>query len=121
MPDSVKLWIDKAREDEQVVRLIEVAGGPLSLAGYHLQQAAEKRLKARLVQAGVKPAKSHDLVALATELSVDIPEVIWESLGSLSILAWTTRYPGFDELDSSRYEGISADYQNVVSWLEGLS
>ena len=120
MLDSIKLWIDKAKEDEQVARLIEDAGRPLNLAGYHLQQAAEKRLKARLVQVGKKPAKTHDLVALATELSVDIPEAVWESLSSLSILGWTTRYPGFDELDSSRYVLISAEYENVVSWLEAL-
>ena len=72
------------------------------------------------MQVGVRPAKSHDLVALATELSIDIPEAVLESMRSLSILAWTTRYPGFDELDSSRYEGISADYRNVVTWLDGL-
>jgi len=121
MPDIVDVWIEKAKQDERVSRLIEAAGEPLTLAAYHLQQAAEKRIKARLVRAGVKPKKTHDLVALATDLSVDLPDTILECLTSLSILAWTTRYPGFEIKDETDYREILSDYQNLVVWLEGLA
>lgn len=120
MPDNPKSWLDKAKEDEQVARLIEDAGAPLSLAAYHLQQSAEKRLKARLIQVGLKPAKTHDLAALANELAIEISDAVWESLRAVSILAWTTRYPGFEIRDATQYQEIFADYQTVVTWLESL-
>jgi HEPN domain-containing protein len=47
--DAVRVWLEKAEEDERVVDLITQAGGPWNAAAYHVQQAAEKRIKATLV------------------------------------------------------------------------
>ena len=45
-PGAVQAWLEKADEDVSVFNLIRAAGGPWSQAAYHLQQAAEKLVKA---------------------------------------------------------------------------
>jgi len=56
MPSSaVQQWLDKAAEDEKTVGILKAAGGPWAIVAYHIQQAAEKRIKASLVAAGVAP------------------------------------------------------------------
>ncbi|MDR3689896.1 MAG: HEPN domain-containing protein [Fimbriimonas sp.] len=57
-------WVEKAVEDEDVVALIRTNRGPWSIAAYHIQQAAEKYIKAVLVEAGIAPPKTHDLPQL---------------------------------------------------------
>jgi HEPN domain-containing protein len=65
MPSSAtRQWLDKASEDEAVAALLRTHGGPWSVAAYHVQQAAEKSVKAALVEAGVAPPKTHDLQQL---------------------------------------------------------
>jgi len=63
---------------------------------FHAQQCAEKYLKARLSEAGVRFSKIHDLVALL-ELALPV-EPTWEEfredLAYLSDFAVTFRYPG---------------------------
>ncbi len=63
---------------------------------FHAQQCAEKFLKARLVEAGVKFTKIHDLTALL-ELVLPIEpswEAFREDLAFLSDFAVAFRYPG---------------------------
>jgi len=63
---------------------------------FHAQQCAEKYLKARLFEAGLRFAKTHDLVALLD--GVLGVEPLWESLRVdlhvLSQFAVDFRYPG---------------------------
>ena len=63
---------------------------------FHAQQCAEKYLKARLCEAGIGVAKTHDLVALMEQgLTV---EPSWESfredLAFLTDFSVSFRYPG---------------------------
>jgi HEPN domain-containing protein len=63
---------------------------------FHAQQCAEKYLKARLTEAGVRFAKIHDLTALL-ELVLPIEpswEAFREDLAYLSDFAVAFRYPG---------------------------
>lgn len=47
MPSShTPQWLAKADEDIRAVELLHLAGGLWSMATYHLQQAAEKYIKA---------------------------------------------------------------------------
>ncbi len=65
MPSSgAQEWLDKAAEDEETVRLVSENGGPWAVAAFHLQQAAEKILKAALIESGVLPPRTHDLTSL---------------------------------------------------------
>lgn len=95
MPSSAAQgWLDKAAEDEAVIALVRAAGGPWSMAAYHVQQAAEKYIKAALVEVGIAPPKSHDLSNLLTlhPKGTANPAVL-TAAAMTSAFAWLTRYP----------------------------
>lgn len=117
MPDnSAQSWLLKAREDETVVAVIANAGGPYGIAAYHVQQAAEKYLKAALVSVGITPPRSHDLVQLVSLLPAEtVSEEVLDAAGSLSVFAWMTRYPGGPEIES--YDLVKARKNSICSRL----
>ena len=62
MPPSrqMQLLLSKARQDEYVVdKFVRDPDAPDEVYGFHAQQAAEKLLKAILVQAGIEVPRSH--------------------------------------------------------------
>lgn len=67
-------WLNRARRDLVRVRvLLDVDDS--EGAGFHLQQALEKALKALLLAQGVLPRRTHDLVALLNEAASFIPDL----------------------------------------------
>ena len=91
-------WISKAEGDFAIVERESRARKNPSYDGicFHAQQCAEKYLKARLCEAGVPFAKTHDLVALL-EMALPLEpgwESVRENLAFLSDFAVTFRYPG---------------------------
>lgn len=90
-------WVQKAEEDFEVAKWIEK--GPTTAFNaicFHCQQCIEKYLKARLSEAGVAFAKTHDLDVL---LNLALPiEPAWAALRpqfiSLKPFSVETRYPG---------------------------
>jgi HEPN domain-containing protein len=107
--DDVDLEIDAAR------RL--VADPPNRLAAFHLQQAAEKLVKAVRLNRGLRAIADHDLEALVDELPHDDP---WRAklrvLEPLSAYATTYRYPS---PTGKRKGGPSAD--EVLVWIKTIS
>ena len=94
MPSSgAQEWLDKADEDERTVGILQVAGGPWSVAAYHVQQAAEKLIKAALVNAGVPPPRSHDLSHLLSLHPLTVEPDVHHAAAMTSAYAWLTRYP----------------------------
>jgi HEPN domain-containing protein len=63
---------------------------------FHAQQCAEKYLKTRLTEAGIRFGKIHDLVALLDQVLEIEPawESLREDLAYLSDFAIAFRYPG---------------------------
>lgn len=63
---------------------------------FHAQQCSEKYLKALLIERGVTPPKTHDLVALHRILAPVSADWQWpvEELRLLTRAAVTSRYPG---------------------------
>lgn len=118
MPSNWKAWIEKALEDERIADLAASAG-LWSGAGYHLQQAAEKRLKAVVARRGGRPRKTHDLSELATEIGIEPNEELNEILERLTALAWRTRYPGWD-LSEDEFNDRRVDHAKFVAWLDSL-
>ncbi len=115
--DAVRSWLDKAAEDETVFALIRSAEGPWSQAAYHLQQAAEKLVKAALLSTGVAPPKSHDLVhllGLFPELT--IPKAVEDGAMTLSTFAWITRYPGSSRIERAHVEEAERHFREVEAW-----
>ncbi len=58
-------WLERGNSDLKSARLLLRGKGPADTICFLCQQAAEKYLKGFLVYKNVKPARIHDLVALA--------------------------------------------------------
>lgn len=115
---SAQSWLLKAREDETVVAVIANAGGPYGIAAYHVQQAAEKYLKAALVSVGITPPRSHDLVQLVSLLHAEtVSEEVLDAAGSLSVFAWMTRYPGGPEIESYDLVKAQQEFDLLKTWV----
>ncbi len=100
MKPSTREWIKKAEEDYLAAQaLSRKRKVPLNDAAcFHYQQSAEKYLKARIEEQGLRIPKTHDLDALLTVL---LPiEPLWAALRvallRLSDYAVHFRYPGHE-------------------------
>ncbi len=60
-------WFNKALQDVRTVEILLRAQGDAEVAGFHLQQAAEKYLKGYLLSQGWKLERIHNLEALLNE------------------------------------------------------
>ena len=91
-------WIEKAEGDFNLLeREIRARKNPnYDAVCFHAQQCAEKYLKGRLIEAGIKFPKTHDLVLLM-DLTLPV-EPLWEihrdALSFLSGFGVEFRYPG---------------------------
>ena len=91
-------WVKKAEGDfASAQREVRARKSPNhDAAGFHAQQCVEKYLKGRLLEAGIRFSKTHDLVLL---LHLILPmEPLWAPLEPelkvLSDYAVESRYPG---------------------------
>lgn len=113
-------WMHKAEGDFAIVERESRARKNPSYDGvcFHAQQCAEKYLKARLTEAGIKFEKIHDLTSL---LDLVIPvEPLWESfridLAYLSDFAVHFRYPGesADRTVALRARNLARSFPNAA-------
>lgn len=85
--DLARRWMDAANEDLALAELAVKADPPIvPQALFHAQQAAEKALKAVVINGGLTPARTHDLVALWMEAA--------------KIAGWTRPHHGLTSLTS---------------------
>lgn len=107
--DDVELELDAAK------RL--VADPPNRFAAFHLEQAAEKLVKAARLGRGLRVTADHNLEALVDELAQDDP---WREklrvLEPLSAYATTYRYPS---PTGKRKGGPSSD--EVLAWIKTIT
>lgn len=114
---STQAWLNKAAEDEQVVSLIKGAGGPYDIAAYHIQQAAEKYVKAALVQANINPPKIRDIDELMRLHPSYAPTPQLESVARMTTsYAAATRYPGGKSFSASDLTDAEADLAILKAW-----
>ena len=104
--DDPLAWAEKAEEDWVTANTLLKRKKPFtSIICFHLQQSAEKYLKAILVLKGSAFPKTHDLTALSkmceeNSVLIGMDE---DSLDILSGYAVATRYPGAEPpLDDTR-------------------
>lgn len=91
-----KIWLETAEEDLKAAEIISAAaGGPLSPALYHCQQAAEKAVKAFLVSRDEPFAKKHEIEPLVEKAAEFEPGFLQFQAAAafLTPLAWQFRYP----------------------------
>ncbi len=98
MNPLVEEWIEMAEGDYRTARReLRARRSPnFSAACFHAQQCAEKYLKARLIAAGARFPKTHDLEALANLLLPHEPRLVklLPVAISLTSVAVDVRYPG---------------------------
>jgi HEPN domain-containing protein len=123
-----ELWgvlLDKARQDEYVLeRLVGLADSPDEVLGFHLQQAAEKLLKAALARLGVAYRRTHnltELMVLLEDAGCPLPDDLAE-LQDLTPYATDWRY---DLLPGEGSEALERDLmlglvRRLRDWVESL-
>jgi HEPN domain-containing protein len=98
MSGTVSEWVERAESDYRVAcRENTVTVGPsYEAVCFQAQQCVEKLIKAVLIDRGVTPPRTHDLLALAGMLTSVIPTWSWPTLelSTLSAAAVGFRYPG---------------------------
>lgn len=116
-PKAVQDWLNKAVEDEQVIRALRTANGPWPPAAYHAQQAAEKYAKAVLVAAGTEPPYSHDVALLLSMHSgAPIPADVDTAANTITSFVALTRYPGFAPVSKTDFETAETEMMKIKAW-----
>ncbi len=119
--ELVAEWMRHARSDLAVARMADVEQISPEILAFHAQQAAEKALKALLVQRQVEFPRQHvigPLLNLCREAGYEGIEALEEAV-SLTRFAVVTRYPGEEE-PVSRQEALQAFglAEIVLTWVE---
>ena len=100
MNDIVQKWIDKAKEDLQLVENELEFKEPLyNIISFHIQQFVEKYLKAFLVSKNILPERTHNIDLLlykCKNIDNDFEEFFESSLVDLTECAVSFRYPDVD-------------------------
>lgn len=117
--DLVADWLRRANADLQVASITDDERIAPEIAAFHAQQAAEKILKALLVQEQVDFPRTHSigaLLALCEEAGIDGAEDLVDAT-SLTRYAVATRYPGEeDPVDREEAREAAALATQVVNW-----
>ena len=117
MHKEVKKWLEQAKSDLSAARN-SADSKNFDWACFQAQQAAEKGLKALLLQKQGKIIKTHDLVFLSTE--INLPEHFKETCKELTLIYVHVRYPTATEVrdlknKSSKYIVV---VQELLKWIE---
>ena len=107
MSGSPADWLDFARGDLAVARVLLLSDVPPRAPAWHAQQAAEKALKAVLVARGEAVPRTHDLLDLAARAGSHVSGLpSTRDLADLTFHAVQPRYPDdlaeVDEADALR-------------------
>jgi HEPN domain-containing protein len=120
LPDDPQEWLNRARSN---LALARTQGQDIYLEDlcFNLQQAAEKALKALLIQMGVEFPYVHDIGQLLTRLEASgcaIPEALLQG-ARLTRFAVFTRYPGIaPSIGRAEYRDALALADAIVKWVE---
>jgi HEPN domain-containing protein len=119
--ELVEEWMRRARSDLAVARMVDEEQIAPEILAFHAQQAAEKSLKALLVQRQVEFPRLHvigPLLNLCREAGYEETEFLADAV-TLTRYAVAPRYPGEEE-PVSREEAAQAFElaEKVLSWVE---
>lgn len=119
--ELVEEWMRRARSDLAVARMVDEEQIAPEILAFHAQQAAEKALKALLVQRQVEFPRLHviaPLLKLCQEAGYEGTETLADAV-TLTRFAVATRYPGEEE-PVSRQEARQAFElaEQVLNWGE---
>jgi len=117
MREEIRKWFEQAENDLNAARN-SVTTKNFDWACFQAQQAAEKGLKALLLQRHAKIIRTHDLVFLSTE--VNLPENFKDACKELTLIYVHVRYPTATEVrdlknKSSKYIIV---VEELLKWIE---
>ena len=120
-PEDPAAWIGYARADLILAETPPPPGVFLILLCFHAQQAAEKAIKAVILDRTGEPAAfSHNIRRLirdAEQAGAPAPPLSAEAAEALTLYAVLTRYPAdLDEVDEPEWWRAVADARAVVEW-----
>jgi HEPN domain-containing protein len=104
-------WLDKADEDYGIaVSLLRRKKIPANTICFHLQQAAEKYMKAVLQERRIRFGRTHDLVELLDLLAPDAGTLplLLDDLKKLTTYAVLPRYPEFNTTPQDARAAVAA-------------
>jgi HEPN domain-containing protein len=99
--DHARILLEKAGNDLKLAEIGLQYDAPTDTIAFHLQQTAEKTLKALLASRAIVYPKTHDLDELFDLLPPDLPQVL--SFRE-KLLGWTS-YAGEMRYDLTGYPG----------------
>lgn len=113
-------WLRWASADLQVAKLTDDERIAPEIAAFHAQQAAEKALKALLVQEQIDFPRTHSigvLLALLEQAGISGVQDLIDATG-LTRYAVSTRYPGEEEpVGSAEAQDAAALAARVFEWV----
>ena len=119
--DEAKRWLAIAEDDIDVaLAAINLPRPRAGAAAYHLQQAAEKLLKAMLILAGHRFRRTHDLDDLADQTAPLYPLLAarLDALRPLTVWGVAYRYPGLE--DEPEPEPAIAELQQAADLIRDI-
>jgi HEPN domain-containing protein len=122
--DLVKEWFEIASTDlHTAVHLFEtMRPKPLEIICYHCQQAAEKALKAYLIDCEIEPPRIHDLEKLCQICAEQNPafETMEDICGRLTDYSVSTRYPDHPEIEETDAASALKDADRICEFCAAL-
>src|SRR5262245_14602756 len=119
-PDDPREWLNRARSNLARAQT-KITGVYLEDLCFDAQQAAEKAVRALLIERGVTFPYVHDLARLVTLLEQaghEIPELVRRA-EALTRYAVVTRYPGLAEpVTEAHYQEAIVLATAVLEWVE---
>jgi HEPN domain-containing protein len=121
IPGSPREWLLRAKSDLAFARAPLPEGAFYEDLCFHIQQAAEKAIKAVYQYNGWKFRYTHNLEELLTGLKrhgLEIPPEV-DDADVLTDYAWGARYPRFGEpVTEDEYRVALRQAETVVTWAE---
>ena len=121
IPGSPSDWLARAKGDFALACVALPEGGFYEDLFYHLQQTAEKAIKAVYRVHGLTFRYTHDLQVLLEKLSqnsISMPNEV-ELAADLTDYAWESRYPGLMEAVShEEYLVAMRQAEQILVWAE---
>ena len=121
--EEVRAWVEKAQRDRRTAEAALAQDPPITdTAGFHVQQAIEKLLKAYLVWRGEPFERIHDLEALADHCSRLDPTfmALVPRVAPITAYAVRFRYPGPGEPTLAEVQGVLTVLDEVYKVVSGL-
>lgn len=124
MKEEAQLWVTQAEDDYQTAKAM-LKSHRWGYTCFCSQQTLEKILKAATIElAGKRPPKTHDLVKLAQDSTLEISQTKFETLAEISKHYFRVRYPDMhkglytnDKVAKQTFSAMEEIYQWVLKKL----